>query len=815
MQETNPEIELAYRFIAETNKNIYLTGKAGTGKTTFLKRVRREIPKRMAVVAPTGVAAINAKGVTIHSLFQLPFGPIVPNVTLSGNNQRRFSKKKINLIKGIDLLIIDEISMVRADVLDGIDQILRKYKKHHLPFGGTQVLMIGDLHQLPPVVKDEEWNLLRGYYKSPYFFESLALKESQPITIHLKKIYRQQDETFINLLNHVRENDLNNNVLQQLNERYKENLNEIDTNGFITLTSHNSQADQINQEHLQKLSGKSFSFKASVNGDFPEYAFPTSQELTLKEGAQVMFVKNDISEERLYFNGKIGEVVSLENDKIAVACPGDDEVIEVEIQSWENRTYELNPETKEIEEKVLGEFKQFPLKLAWAITIHKSQGLTFDKVIIDAGRAFAHGQVYVALSRCTSLNGILLKSKIAPSAVKTDQLVSYHSKSSLQEQPGDIQLDLAKKEFQERIIIEILELRELDKISDQWLRLAQIHQKTIQAEYLKETTEWKASLSKEYQIAFKFKRELAEVFSQNIIPENFNPVVERLKKAGTYFTEKFEELLEKAQSIDVITDNREVEKTFEEKKKELIKQIKVSLISFKNFKEGLNAAELLKQTANIEIDTKETKKKVVVPKNIEHKDLYTALVEWRRNLASENGYPAYRVLSTKSILEIVHVLPTNEKALTKISGIGKVKLKEFGAEILEFVEDYLNKNSTLTSNRIEFATGKEESTSKKDKTPTHEISIALFREGKSPEKIAQKRDYALTTIEGHLAKGIEEGELNVFDFVKKSDVLEIVKYFAQADNESLKLAMDHFDEKYSYTDLRYARSHWKHQMSKV
>ena len=404
--ETNPQLKLASEFVQFTDRNIFLTGKAGTGKTTFLHNLRKTCPKRMVVVAPTGVAAINAGGSTIHSFFQLPFGPFVAaslnQNSDKSNHVRKMNREKINLIKSLDLLVIDEISMVRADTLDGIDEVLRRYRDREKPFGGVQLLMIGDLHQLSPVVKDDDWRILKDYYPNLYFFNSAALRASQPISIELKHIYRQSDTYFIDILNAVRENKINDDILEKLNARYIPNFNPHEDEGYITLSSHNQTANQINDEKLKELKSKAYTFEAEVNGDFPEFLYPNAYELVFKEGAQVMFVKNDINREKLYYNGKIGKITKIKDGVVYVKCPGDYQEIGVGKTEWENKKFELNPQTKEIEETKVGSFFQYPIKLAWAITIHKSQGLTFEKAIIDANSSFAHGQVYVALSRCKS-----------------------------------------------------------------------------------------------------------------------------------------------------------------------------------------------------------------------------------------------------------------------------------------------------------------------------------------------------------------------------------------------------------------------------
>ncbi|MEM9846970.1 MAG: PIF1 family DEAD/DEAH box helicase, partial [Bacteroidota bacterium] len=422
-QTINKQIELAYDYVQYTNKNIFLTGKAGTGKTTFLKRIQAESIKRTVVLAPTGVAAINAGGMTIHSFFQLPFGLFLPNGRSEAEKQRKFSRKKIDLIKSLDLLIIDEISMVRADLLDAIDDVLRRLRRSKLPFAGVQLLMIGDLHQLPPVVRPDDWNLLREHYSTPYFFGSLALKETQPISIKLTHIYRQSDSVFIDLLNKVRNNQLDQAVLEQINSRYIPNFVAPEDKAYIILTSHNRAAQNINQEKLEEIDRPVWKYEAEIDGNFAEKNYPTEEVLELKKGAQVMFVKNDLSYKKRYYNGKIGQITGLEKDRIYVQCPDDEEEIQVAIEEWTNVKYSLDPESKEVKEDIVGVFRQFPLKLAWAITIHKSQGLTFERAIIDAQAAFAHGQVYVALSRCKSFEGVVLRTKIAYSSVKTDQAV--------------------------------------------------------------------------------------------------------------------------------------------------------------------------------------------------------------------------------------------------------------------------------------------------------------------------------------------------------------------------------------------------------
>lgn len=420
--EQNKELRDAWDFVEHTGTSIFLTGKAGTGKTTFLKAVKEHSSKRMIVVAPTGVAAINAGGVTIHSFFQLPLTPYVPGTSIQ--DRYDFGKEKRRIIRTLDMVVIDEISMVRSDLLDAIDFVLRRYRDRTQPFGGVQLLMIGDLQQLTPVVTPQDEEILRPYYDTPYFFGSKALRKISYVTIQLTHVYRQQDRTFINLLNHIRDGKLLPEDIANLNKRYKPAFMPKAEDGYIRLTTHNRMADRYNETELGKLPGERYVYQAEIKGKFPEYSYPADVALELKQGAQVMFIKNDASGAHRYYNGRIGRVVNIGKDTVEVLCAGDREPIKVEPQEWENTRYVINEQTKVIEPQVEGVFRQYPLRLAWAITIHKSQGLTFEHAIIDAGLSFASGQVYVALSRCKSLEGLVLASPIGESNIINDHRVA-------------------------------------------------------------------------------------------------------------------------------------------------------------------------------------------------------------------------------------------------------------------------------------------------------------------------------------------------------------------------------------------------------
>ena len=468
----NPLFRTAADFVNNTSRHIFLTGKAGTGKTTFLKYIKENTRKKCVVVAPTGVAAINAGGVTMHSLFQLPLGPFIPvSHRLSGEGVTdqytlfkniRVSEEKRELFRDLELLIIDEVSMVRCDMLDATDAILRYFRKApHVPFGGVQVLYIGDLFQLPPVASDSQWSLLRDYYTSPFFFHSKAVEQAPPVYIELKKIYRQSQQTFIDILNRIRNAEARPGDLATLNALM--NAQPKEGHKYITLTTHNHKADKINAEELRRLSGKSFEFKGVVEGDFPDKTLPTDTLLQLKEGAQVMFIRNDKSEDRRYYNGKIATVTKIDSEGIWVLPADSEDEILLEQETWTNIRYSYNQQEERIDEEKLGSFTQYPIRLAWAITIHKSQGLTFQHAIIDAGESFSPGQVYVALSRCTSLDGVILRSHIHPSSIATDPLVREFARREAPESDLQDILEKEKREFQNA---ELAKTFDLKKVTD-------------------------------------------------------------------------------------------------------------------------------------------------------------------------------------------------------------------------------------------------------------------------------------------------------------------------------------------------------------
>lgn len=551
------EFDTAFRFVTETNRNIFLTGKAGTGKTTFLKYLRQNSIKKTVVAAPTGVAAINARGVTLHSLFQLPFGIIPPQPFNGIHNVEqinrhpllskvRYRKEKLDLLRGLELLIIDEASMVASYIVDAVDTILRYVRNQpHFPFGGVQVLFIGDLYQLPPVVKRDDWEILQNFYNSVFFFDSIVLRNNQPVIIELKEIFRQRDDKFIEILNGIRNNNISQEDFELLNSKLDRDCTLYDTQGYITLTTHNYQADEINRGKLNDISGRFHSFFAEVSGEFPEKIFPAEETLKLKVGAQVMFLKND-TEGRKYFNGKIGVVTKLDerNELIKVKCEDDYDEIEVKQCEWPNINYKYNPDTREITEEVIGSFVQFPLRLAWAITIHKSQGLTFDKVIIDAERAFATGQVYVALSRCTSLEGLVLRSP-----VYRNFLGAHGSIKSWQYNNRQTELEHLFLESRREFI-----LRELQNIFTwtNWydeLKGLQYYIKENQSKVSPDSIPWLTSLidkQKELSdISEKFNNTINRLSSSKVSIEDNDALQKKIKDGANYFYNEIKKWQEK------------------------------------------------------------------------------------------------------------------------------------------------------------------------------------------------------------------------------------------------------------------------------
>ena len=699
MTTINPELQLADDFVRFTNCHIFLTGKAGTGKTTFLHDLKKKTHKRMVVTAPTGVAAINAGGMTLHSFFQMPFGPFVPG-SENQEGRHRFSKDKVNIIKSMDLLVIDEISMVRADLLDGVDAVLKRYRRSALPFGGVQLLMIGDLHQLSPVVKEAEWQILRQYYPSPYFFDSLALRQTELIPIDLRHIYRQSDTRFIDLLNRVRDNRLDPASLQELNSRCLPDFTQRD--GYITLCTHNSNADSINATRLQALQKKVHCFQAEVEGDFPEHIYPTPALLELKVEAQVMFVRNDTLPEKRFYNGKIGKITRITDTSVRIRCPGDTDEIEVEPISWENIDYKLDPETMEITQNRIGSFLQFPLKLAWAITIHKSQGLTFDRAIIDAKAAFAHGQVYVALSRCKTFEGMVLSAPLSTLGVKTDQTVLRFVEQAEKNPPSEEKLAAAKRGYQQQLLTECFDFGNLRSSLGRLRSVLLTNTRVLQVSGAGEIGHVETACREEiFTVSENFRHQLARLFATGTLPETDTTILERITKASAYFQEKLGSLLVPfVADIQIDTDNKEIRKKAKNAIKYLQEETAVKLAAVRSCETGFSPSAYLRAVSAAGVDLKtvrERKQGAVISdeSDIQHPALFQSLKDWRSQKAAGENVAHFQVMHQKTLVQIAVNLPDNLQDLAKIKGIGKRLLEKYGQELVTLVSNYRRENNIL------------------------------------------------------------------------------------------------------------------------
>ncbi|MGZ5281072.1 MAG: helix-turn-helix domain-containing protein [Bacteroidia bacterium] len=736
-KDENRAAALASRFINHTERHVFLTGKAGTGKTTFLRSIIKQTHKKAVIAAPTGIAAINAGGVTLHSLFQLPFGAFVPekqastlvantkfndpytliqNLNLGGNKRR--------LLQEIELLIIDEVSMLRADLLDAVDTVLRYVRrKNNVPFGGVQILFIGDLLQLPPVVKDEEWQVMQRYYNSQWFFDAHALQDQKPYYIELDKIYRQHDEDFINLLNNLRNNTYTDEDIALLNRYYKPDYRAQDDENIIYLCTHNYKANEINRSELAKLSGKSYFFKAEVDGDFNEYNYPLEETLELKPGAQVMFVKNDIGEDKRYFNGKIGKISELSNDVIKVDFGDGTEPVSVEKYTWENLKYKLNETTNEVDENVAGTFSHYPLKLAWAITVHKSQGLTFNKAIIDIGKAFAPGQVYVALSRLTGLDGLVLSSPINYNSISEDRSVVNYAKGKHTSDVLENALQSESADYLRNVTIQAFDFTELLRsLSSHLESYTKDEQKSAKQKFADWAKTLKSNLEPHKETADKFLNQLRQI--TNTQPVDLEKLHARLISAKNYFYPVLKDL-----SGQVLAHYSIVSKE---------KKIKTYLT---------------------ELSTLESR-----------------------------FYKQMQII---------------DKALALVnSAIHKTEL---------LVDDVRNKKELKQRETSinEQTQVKREKKPKLEKGKTQEESYLLYKQGKTIQEIAAIRGYALTTIEGHLARYIAFGELNIEDFLSREKYDKIAAAIEETGAEGLGPIKSVLGDDFSYTEIRFALAHYR------
>lgn len=809
---TNTLFQLAAALINQSNRNIFLTGKAGTGKTTFLKYIRENCPKQMAVVAPTGVAAINAGGVTIHSFFQLPLSPFTPDA--SGRHslisRLRINSDKRKLFQQLELLIIDEISMVRCDTIDAVDTVLRHIRKKPLQrFGGLQVLFIGDMFQLPPVINDQEWNILSGYYNSRYFFSGKVIEEEPPLYIEFDKIYRQTEEAFISLLNQVRNNELDENGKFLLESRFQPSFRRAKQDGYIILTTHNETAREINSQELKSLDAPVFSYEADVEDEFPENAYPADKTIYLKAGAQVMFIRNDMDKSKRYFNGKISIVTKLETDKIIVRCDNETNEIEVKKEKWENIRYTLNKSTRVLEENKLGAFTQYPLRLAWAITIHKSQGLTFQKAIIDAGKSFVAGQVYVALSRCTSLEGMILKSRITTNSFFTDPLIVQFSKSISSSHQLQNELAEAKRNYQLTILVTTFDF------SIAIVRLQELNEYVYenQSSFNGETSSFLETLTEKLtllqQTALKFQAWLQNQF-QLSGSEDFTSIVqERTLKAADHFTNEIKQIVIYILGSPAVTDSRMHAKEYNEQLKEIFAELSLKKFLMQAFSGRIDTEAWHKMKKSFTIPLFSVNAYAIASQQRQqspHPVLHQQLRKLRDSICAIKYLPIYIVAATKTIDEMAIYLPQSLTELRKISGFGDAKIEQYGQQFLDIIIEYCKEKnlSSLINEKSPKRERKERSGEKKPKVDTKAESFRLYKENKSINEIARERGFTVQTIEGHLAHYVSIGEINVSELISPEKLSVITPALKDFNGGSITPIKEKLGNDISFGEIRLA-----------
>jgi uncharacterized protein YpbB len=821
---TNEMFGLAVDLVNQSNRNIFLTGKAGTGKTTFLRYIREHSVKQTAVVAPTGVAAINAGGVTIHSFFQLPFTPFIPeakgfmnkdaaNNTHSLLSNMKLNRDRIKLLQQLELLIIDEISMVRADTLDAIDIVLRHYRhRHNLPFGGVQVLLIGDMYQLPPVSKDEEWNMLSQFYESPYFFSAKVMQQSPPVYIAFEKIYRQRDDQFIHLLNQVRNNELDENAFQTLNSIYKPKYQHSTNDSTIILTTHNYKADATNAAALAGLKGKMYSFKAVISNEFSERAYPAEAVLQLKVGAQVMFIKNDKEKSKRYYNGKIGTVTKIDDESIFVECKGETEAIEVTKETWENIRYSLNRTSQKVEEEIVGSFVQFPLRLAWAITIHKSQGLTFEKAVIDAGSAFAPGQVYVALSRCTSLAGITLQTKLSSNSLHSDDRIVQFS--SLQTTPDHLkqELELSKKAYQHEVLVNLFNMGDALRECRELKQMVETHLAAFNQPSLPWLTNMNDQLLQLQNVATKFKAHLDHFFSGPDLLEN-NGFQQRIIDATAYFINQLDTLLQYITTTPAVTDNKAEAKAYNDGLKELHTILSLKKYLLQGCSNGFSIENFYAQKKNFTVPPfyiNAYSTAAAAKTDSPHPILHRQLRELRNKICEQKNVPVFMIAGSKTIDEMAMYLPQTLPQLLKISGFGQAKAHQYGKQFLEVILKYTAENNAepVAQDAPEKKTRKPKSTV--PKIDTKQTTYDLFKQGKDVATIAAERNMAATTIESHLAFYVERGLISVNELVQ-SEKLVLIEPLLTDETETIAPIKTQLGNAVSFGEIRLALAarNWK------
>lgn len=746
--ESTDRLKLAAKFINNTASPIFLTGKAGTGKTTFLRNLIHETHKSYLVVAPTGIAALHAKGVTIHSQFLLPLGSFLPTYEPEGKfssqsgcfTQHTLARKhplnnvRKKVLRAIELLVIDEVSMLRADVLDAIDFRLRTVTGNREPFGGIQVLLIGDLHQLPPIVRDQEWHLLSQFYSSIHFFEAHALKKTGLVYLELDKIFRQKDEAFIQVLNHFRDNQVTSADVSLLNKQFKTAAEIKDLPPAITITTHNYKAEERNRVELQALSGKAYHYSADIDRDFPESLYPIPEQLTLKVGAQVMFIKNDSSGQSEYFNGKLAQVTSLDDEEIIVKMAESDVLYTLKKELWENKKYLVNDDTKELEEEVVGTFSHYPIKLAWAVTVHKSQGLTFERAIIDVESAFAPGQVYVALSRLKSLEGLILSSRIRQEVINSDPMVDRFIHEIGSDNDLEALLPIHEKQYLVKLTRQTFDLSGIIKELQDFIQAHDTGLDFEDAEMRSAMPNLLLQLLTETENTQKYQQQLLQL----VLEENKDALTDRLSRGSTYYSDFLENRL----------------------KELLLHRAEVSRFTgTKKYQEGLQTLEhvLLKKYEDI------TKVSTVI-----------------QSIMHGHGYEKLKYIQAK-------------------------KQSRY-QQLLSEAKETVSQNPKFAKNKTGKVKKAGKPSLKRAKGETYDITFQLFEEGRSIEDIAKERGLATSTIESHLARGISSGRISIHGLMNMRSIEEIERALGE-DNISATVIVEKLENRYSYAQVRWVMAH--------
>ncbi|MCR5550853.1 MAG: helix-turn-helix domain-containing protein [Bacteroidales bacterium] len=738
-ENTNPTLyDIADSFATTTTRSFFLTGKAGTGKTTFLKNLRANTQKQMAVVAPTGVAAINANGMTIHSFFQLPFTPFVPTPEgrLNLIQKAHITRRKRKVIQELELLVIDEVSMVRADVMDEIDTMLRHVRfRQHEPFGGVQVILIGDLYQMAPVAVPEEWAVLAPYYASPYFFDSQVIRKNPLPCVEFDNIFRQKDADFIQILNHIRNNQLTTADIDTLQRQYQPNFDISKHPDYILLTTHNYKADRVNEREMARLPGRETTFKADITGDFPERNYPNAAQLRLKRGARVMFIAND--PDHRYFNGKLGEVTDIDNEgKIFVCCDGEEESIEVKHELWTNIRYSVNPETRQIEEEKLGEFQQYPLRPAWAITVHKSQGLTFDHVAVDVEAAFTSGQVYVALSRCRTLEGIALLSRVNPGSLGVDATVREYTAAKPATEVLKQQLEEDRKGYNRQVLLQLFNFSFAVGQIQELANLVGGEDNLFNTGAMSFITPIRNALIALEEVAQRFRRQLDILYQSDDNPQ----LQERIKAASQYFTEELDKIIDLFESPTAYTEDYDTAEEFRFGLESLYEDIIRKRHVIRHIRRDFSTERCLKLQRGCNVPSLKVK--------------------------------AYRPKRGKKFRD-------DDFEDNKWEAKGKSRGKRFFEKGKE---------------------AKKEPKPAKPKGQTYEITLEMIQSGKSLETIAEERGLTQSTIEGHAARLIGQGRLSINEFFTTAQVEAVRDCLGEG--IGLKEIYDALEGNYTYGQLR-------------